>query len=630
MRATIYILALWCVSAALAHAWSDPILATTDTATSLQSRVVFDGEGYLHLFFANKRYQTVPYWPHYDLFHCKMTQNGVRLGEDTRIDTTNSDMAPWASPVFGADGKLHVCWDEHLPSSSNEREGVYYARLGTDGRIERRPTLIAPGVMISPPRLFMDSDGNLNTVWGMAGDSLMFCKFDTSGQVLISPVLIHAEIYMNLEACMDNLNRIHMTYRHYWGSWNEFNVGYSRVDNQGQVEVLYFPLIPEEPGTYAGQSDMAVDDQGNLYLGYMCHQNGANHHHYRKLDPQLNTLFDVLVDTTALSGSQIGSGDLVLDSLGQVAIAWRHSHFGVEPDYRSAIYSTEGQLLQEAQVIVTGYYNSYPDLAAGPDGFLAFTWTGPWPGVGSGKILYSYQGRPQGIGPAVSLEIAPAGATILPASGGPLRFSLTLNNYESLPQVAQVWTVTRLPDNSWLGPILGPMGLTLPGNWSLTRLRVQVVPGNAPPGTYWYEGRIGSYPDSIWACDGLAFTKLGPGRLGLGGDEWTNTGEDFTVDVGAHSPPQRTPLQAEEFSVSILPNPFNAATAISFQLLAGTYVSLKIYDTAGRLVASPVDGWQEAGVHEIAFDGSRLPSGIYLCRLQAGAETAIEKLALVK
>ncbi len=112
MRAAIYILALWCVSAALAHAWSDPILVTPDTAVSQRSRAVFDGQGFMHVFFANKRYQTVPSISHYDVFHCKLTQNGVRLTEDLRLDSTSTDLASQPSPVFGSDGKLHVLWDD--------------------------------------------------------------------------------------------------------------------------------------------------------------------------------------------------------------------------------------------------------------------------------------------------------------------------------------------------------------------------------------------------------------------------------------------------------------------------------------------------------------------------------------
>ncbi|RJP77073.1 MAG: T9SS C-terminal target domain-containing protein [Candidatus Zixiibacteriota bacterium] len=78
------------------------------------------------------------------------------------------------------------------------------------------------------------------------------------------------------------------------------------------------------------------------------------------------------------------------------------------------------------------------------------------------------------------------------------------------------------------------------------------------------------------------------------------------------------------------PNPFNPATAIRFQLSDLSYVSLKVYDTAGRQVATVVDGWREAGAHEATFDASMLPSGIYFARMTAGNFTGVQKLALVK
>jgi hypothetical protein len=48
------------------------------------------------------------------------------------------------------------------------------------------------------------------------------------------------------------------------------------------------------------------------------------------------------------------------------------------------------------------------------------------------------------------------------------------------------------------------------------------------------------------------------------------------------------------------------------------------------LVATLVDGWREAGTHQVTFDGSRLASGIYLYALQAGGETATGKMLLLK
>ena len=65
------------------------------------------------------------------------------------------------------------------------------------------------------------------------------------------------------------------------------------------------------------------------------------------------------------------------------------------------------------------------------------------------------------------------------------------------------------------------------------------------------------------------------------------------------------------------PNPFNASTVLSYQLPVASNVTLRVYDTAGRLVETLVDGWRSAGVHELTFDASHLPSGMYVYRIQA-------------
>jgi hypothetical protein len=64
-------------------------------------------------------------------------------------------------------------------------------------------------------------------------------------------------------------------------------------------------------------------------------------------------------------------------------------------------------------------------------------------------------------------------------------------------------------------------------------------------------------------------------------------------------------------------------------------VTLKVYDTAGRLVSVLVDGWREAGIHEVTFDGSALVSGIYLAKLEmsgsgATPTTMVQKMVLLK
>jgi hypothetical protein len=82
--------------------------------------------------------------------------------------------------------------------------------------------------------------------------------------------------------------------------------------------------------------------------------------------------------------------------------------------------------------------------------------------------------------------------------------------------------------------------------------------------------------------------------------------------------------------VAAYPNPFGAATRLAFTLDRGTDVTLVVYDVRGREVARLVEGWLEAGAHEARFDASALPSGLYLYRLQAGAEVQTGRLTVLR
>lgn len=78
------------------------------------------------------------------------------------------------------------------------------------------------------------------------------------------------------------------------------------------------------------------------------------------------------------------------------------------------------------------------------------------------------------------------------------------------------------------------------------------------------------------------------------------------------------------------PNPFNPSTVISYQLPESSEVRLEVFDMAGRLVTTLVDGQVEAGSHNVTFDGSNLSSGVYLYRFQAGEVNLTRKLTLIK
>jgi hypothetical protein len=78
------------------------------------------------------------------------------------------------------------------------------------------------------------------------------------------------------------------------------------------------------------------------------------------------------------------------------------------------------------------------------------------------------------------------------------------------------------------------------------------------------------------------------------------------------------------------PNPFNPSTTIRYGLPERSHVSLAVYNTLGQQAAILQNGEQEAGYHDVRFDASNLPSGVYFYRLQAGSYVETRKLCLVR
>lgn len=97
----------------------------------------------------------------------------------------------------------------------------------------------------------------------------------------------------------------------------------------------------------------------------------------------------------------------------------------------------------------------------------------------------------------------------------------------------------------------------------------------------------------------------------------------ITVTVGAAE-------VAEYRLAQNFPNPFNPITNISFSLKSSGHVVLSVFDVSGREVANLINGYREAGTHEVTFDAMNLASGVYVYRLKAGDFAQTQKMVLVK
>ncbi len=150
-----------------------------------------------------------------------------------------------------------------------------------------------------------------------------------------------------------------------------------------------------------------------------------------------------------------------------------------------------------------------------------------------------------------------------------------------------------------------------------------LAPSGTPPSAR--EGAAGVYD-----AEGDRMVVFG-GRDGTPNNEvWALENLSGTVTHAGAAPPAATDALAQN-----VPNPFNPATAIRYELAAPGTVALRVYDVRGRLVRTLVDASQSAGPHAVTWDGRDdggrpAASGVYFYRLDAGRSVLSKKMVLVE
>ncbi len=125
------------------------------------------------------------------------------------------------------------------------------------------------------------------------------------------------------------------------------------------------------------------------------------------------------------------------------------------------------------------------------------------------------------------------------------------------------------------------------------------------------------------ACEGTVTVNVPhdhrPGQAGPAAGQRTNP-----MAASSPDPSERGPLRLE--LVSLTPS----QAAFLYELPRDGEVQLTVFDVLGRRVATLVDSRQTAGTHVGLWNVEGMPSGIYLCRLQAGGETRTRSVPVLR
>jgi hypothetical protein len=125
------------------------------------------------------------------------------------------------------------------------------------------------------------------------------------------------------------------------------------------------------------------------------------------------------------------------------------------------------------------------------------------------------------------------------------------------------------------------------------------------------------FADNTGSMAGMYYPAFTPGAIIVssptGVDDGGNTSLPVAFDLGQN-----------------YPNPFNPSTRIAYSLPKASQVKLEIYNVLGQLTMTLVDGEKPAGNHEVVFDASMCPSGIYFYRLTYEGGSFTRKMVFLK
>lgn len=133
---------------------------------------------------------------------------------------------------------------------------------------------------------------------------------------------------------------------------------------------------------------------------------------------------------------------------------------------------------------------------------------------------------------------------------------------------------------------------------------------------YFIHGLSEIYQNSIWLpADGLMTAKNPDGNIV--GDYGKEIFLYYSTSTGFVD---ENKLQAYEYELfQNFPNPFNHITTIKYKISLDEPVKLKVYDILGREISTLVNEIQYKGTYEVAFNASRLQSGVYIYRIESGS-----------
>lgn len=102
------------------------------------------------------------------------------------------------------------------------------------------------------------------------------------------------------------------------------------------------------------------------------------------------------------------------------------------------------------------------------------------------------------------------------------------------------------------------------------------------------------------------------------------------ADVNIFSGDEVVGTSSEQLSLICSPSVVRTDATLQYELLASGLVKVTLYDAVGQEVKVLLNDNQSAGLQNLPFSVEGLSDGVYLCKLEAGTQTAVARIIVKK
>lgn len=469
-------------------------------------------------------------------------------------------------------------------------------------------------------------------------------KYDYSGQEQWVRRLVDGQSQTAEALAVDTAGNIYVT-----GYQKQFSAG------GDVVTVKYSPngdslwkQIYASPGGNNQPNDITIDASGYIYITGASWVTAQQDFDLLllKYDSNGNLLWDRTLDN---GDGQLDTGyELAIDPYGNAIVAGLS-----EPKAYLVKYSPTGDLLWQDEhlgystndewrrVETDSVGNIYVLGEISPPGEPNHLWTAKYDSAGNILWEDNYTGTADEACYAGNLTIMPDGGVVITGQSWDVPNSISIVTIRYAPNGTKLWQ--QLEKAGYAQTSGKDVASDKEGNIYITGYGYNysyqediITLGYSPDGNLLWtqiyaapDPAQSDYPQVIAVDDSANVFVTGHSWDAASSNNYTTImySRGSTTIIG---PGEKPVVDANVVVQEPWPNPFNPSTTIAYEIFKPANVKIEIFNLVGQKIQTLFNNQMLPGSHEIEFNAQNLPSGVYLCRIEAGAYQKVKKMVLLR